>query len=103
MLWYLSTNWSSVRSGNAGSKTPIGILRREPGADVGAPWVCGAVAERARVAVTAPAMTPPVVARKPLRVGERGSELSGMKFLDTECALPEHYTHWTSNSTTTEE
>src|SRR5258708_40009485 len=102
-LAYFSTSWSSVRSGNAGSKTPMGILRRAPGAAVCVPSDCGTAAESARGAATAPAITLPVVARKPLRVGESGPELSAMKFLDVECEQPEHYTHETRNSTTTEE
>src|SRR5712691_1212012 len=92
MLWYLSTNWSSVRSGNAGSKTPIAILRREPGAEVGVPCVCGAVAPRACGAATAPAITPPVVARKFLRAGDSGSKLLAMKFLKLVFQNPESRT-----------
>jgi hypothetical protein len=46
---------------------------------------CGTAAEIARGAATAPAMTLPVVVRKPLRVGERGPNLSAMKFLNVEC------------------
>src|SRR5713101_3878558 len=92
-LAYFSTSWSSVRSGNAGSKTPMGIFRRAPGAAAWAPSDCGTAAESARGPATAPAMTLPVVARKPLRVGERGSNLSGMEFLRHGVRLAEHYTH----------
>ena len=57
------------------------------------PSDCGAAAESARDAVTAPARTPPVVARKFRRVGESGSEFFPMKFLDVESTTLEHYTH----------
>src|SRR5713226_1970329 len=92
-LAYFSTNWSSVRSGNAGSKTPIGIFRRAPGEEMCVPSDWGAAADSARGAATAPARAPPVVARKFRRVGESGSEFFPMKFLDLESTTLEHYTH----------
>src|SRR5450432_2831056 len=64
----------------------MGILRREAGAPAGESSDCGTAVANARGAATAPATTLPVVARKPLRVEERrGSNLSGMDFLDVEC------------------
>src|SRR5258708_10569286 len=63
----------------------MGILRREPGAAAGVSSDWGTAADSARGAATAPAMTLPVVARKPLRVGESGPDLSGMEFLNVEC------------------
>src|ERR1700687_5058050 len=71
----------------------MGILGRAPGAAGLSPSDCGTAADSARGAATAPAMTLPVVARKPLRVEERGSNLSAMKFLDVELRSAEHYTH----------
>src|SRR6266576_2828901 len=62
----------------------MGILRREPGVCIDVPSVCGTAAERTFGAATAPAMTPPVVARKFRRVGESGSEFD-IWFLDMEC------------------
>src|SRR6266567_2572980 len=63
----------------------MGILRREPGAAACVFSDCGTAADIARGAATAPAITLPVVARKPLRVGERGANLSSIEFLDVEC------------------
>ncbi|PYV64229.1 MAG: hypothetical protein DMG97_35480 [Acidobacteria bacterium] len=48
------------------------------------PSTCGTAAESECGVATAPAMTPPVVARKFLRVGESGSEFD-MWSLDVEC------------------
>src|SRR5581483_547057 len=81
--WYFSTSWSSVRSGNAGSETPIGIFRRLCGVEDASSSDC-ATADMPRGAATAPANTPPVVARKLLRVGESGSEEFDIKLLDVE-------------------
>src|SRR6266567_6043876 len=97
-LAYFSTNWSSVRSANAGSKTPIGIFWRAPGEDKCVPPVCGVAADSARGAATAPARAPPVVARKFRRVGEFGTEFFPKLVLHLASTTLEHYTQDRRNS-----
>src|SRR5579885_2155790 len=65
---------------------PIRVLRRVFEVALSALLsACEVAPDRPRGAATAPAITPPVVARKFLRVEESGSEELPMKVLDVEC------------------
>src|SRR6202162_2395159 len=74
---------SSVDSlGNAGSNTPIGILRMAPGDIVFSPDCAGRLGSSATVVrgAAAAAASRPVVVRKSLRLRESGAELVSADF-----------------------
>src|SRR5439155_23206261 len=90
-------------SGNAGSKTPIGIFRAAPGDNGREPDSCVATAPNADVfPAAAAAISPPEAARKFLRLREQIVELRPMYSLRPALMLVldyqrhstrQHYTH----------